>query len=214
MLKRRLRTFSTYVLVGIIVIALRILGWSQLLIGTLILATFISWMIEEIPSNVKRQITQRLYKVIFPIHGQVAGSSNMPKRWLRAFSTPVLVGIIAIALRILGWSRPMILTVIMVWTIGKISSNTKKQIVQPSHKETPPQSQQETSTSSNSGPALRSRIQIYSRSFRTISPSSQIGPEVAVFPVTGYSIAIEMICLGQTDLTILGFKAEVIRLLV
>jgi len=59
--------------------------------------------------------------------------------------------------------------------------------------------------------ALALRINAYSHLTHIINPSSQVGPEPMEIPVTGHSMIAEMVCLGEFDYKIVGFRAEVIR---
>lgn len=67
------------------------------------------------------------------------------------------------------------------------------------------------SNSPNDDSALAMRITPYSHLSHIINPSSQVGPEPIEIPVTGYSMVVEMVCLGKIDCRILGFRAEVIQ---
>jgi hypothetical protein len=67
------------------------------------------------------------------------------------------------------------------------------------------------SNSSSNDSALLVRIDVRSHLARLINPSSEIGPEPMLIPVTGYSMFAEMVCRGNIDFKILGFRAEVIQ---
>lgn len=67
------------------------------------------------------------------------------------------------------------------------------------------------SNSPNNDSALALRFDVYTHLSHIIDPSSEVGPEPILIPVTGYSIFAEMVCRGKIDFKILGFRAEVIR---
>jgi hypothetical protein len=67
------------------------------------------------------------------------------------------------------------------------------------------------SNSSSNESGLLVRINVSSHLAHFINPSSEIGPEPMLIPVTGYSMFAEMVCRGNIDFKILGFRAEVIQ---
>lgn len=67
------------------------------------------------------------------------------------------------------------------------------------------------SNSPNNDSALALRINVRSHLSHIMNPSSEIGPEPKLIPVTGCSMFAEMVCRGNIDFKILGFRAEVIR---
>lgn len=69
----------------------------------------------------------------------------------------------------------------------------------------------ETSNSPGNESALAVRITPHTHLSHIINPSSQVGPEPLEIPVTGYSMVAEMVCRGDIDFRILGFRAEVIQ---
>lgn len=60
-----------------------------------------------------------------------------------------------------------------------------------------------------SGSSLAQRIQINTRLYHILNPSSQIGPEPMKIPVSGHSMVVDTVCCGNIDLLILGFRVEV-----
>src|SRR5439155_26759206 len=65
------------------------------------------------------------------------------------------------------------------------------------------------SPSNDSG--LLMRISVSSHLTHYIDPSSEIGPEPILIPVTGCSMCVEIVCQRNFDFKILGFRAEVIQ---